>query len=390
MDDSSGPGSDSAPGRGKAYPLSDRERDYLMRGETGTDRPSRLKANIRKKRDRLPERLENLFLDVEYLAREDHLEPREWEDGWTRLAGSSRSGRRGEGFMRFGRRVGTMMRRLCLYPDGVSESDVWADIVFGFIDGLCFQEWDEHPRLRTEFMDSLLEKVEQRSGIEFDDRATTEENWFADWQDRRNAEVGGVQKISEILDSEDISRPRSVALGVHRFLCDGREVPPPEKITRDEVLGVVERNELVLRRKLQSRMATDISALQDRESGDLSALDFLVNIPDRFDPASSREIADEIGSPQEYLNNVAKLGLFLIGEEDISGEVWSGIPIIEQVGSSDTYGKREWQLTDYGKALRANHLDRSHSHRSLNNKEFAQEYFDHAVMDPEVRDHLEK
>jgi hypothetical protein len=360
-----------------------------MRGETGTDRPSRLKANIRQKRDRLPERLENLFLDVKVLAREDHLEPREWEDGWTRLVGSSGSGRRGEEHTQFCRRLGIMMRRMCLYPNGVSESDVWADLVFGFIDGLCFHLWDEHPRRRTEYMESLLEKVEQRSEIEFDERASTEENWFADWQDRHHAEVEGVQKIREILDSEDISRPKSVALRVHRILCDGREVPPPGEITRDEVLGVVERNELNLSMKLRYRIVTDIATLQNRESGDLTALDFLVNIPDTFDPASSREIADEIGSPQEYLNNVTKLGLFLIGEKAIDGEVWSGIHIIEQVGSSDTYGKREWQLSDYGKALRADHLDNSHSHRSLNSKDFAQECFDHAMMDLEVRDRLQ-
>lgn len=390
MADSDSPETSRAGGRREAYRLTDRERNYILNGDSGTDRPSRLMSNIRTKRNRLPERFRELFLDIEYLEPGGYFEPQEWETQWKRLMGVSSAGSVDREFVQFGRKLGIMTRRLNLYPENSLESDVWAGLIFGFIDGLCFHNWDDHPRHRNQFMESLLEKITRRSESDFDDRASEEEEWFSQWKGRQQVADESAQKITEILESEGIDRPRSIALSVCSILRNGTDELEPKKITSDKVMDTVETHELVRRRDLRIMILNDIEELESYSWDDLSSLEFLEHAPHPLEPASSRDIANELGSPQEYLSKVVKLGLFLMGEEQIDGEVWDGLPVIESVGSEDTYGNREWILTDYGKALRAIYLDQSHSFRSLEGKEFTQEHFDHALMDRKVRERLDQ
>lgn len=379
-----------AGGRREAYRLTDRERDYIRTSNAGTDRPSRLRNNIRTKRDRLPERFRELFLDVEVLELGDYFEPQEWEDGWKRLINMRSQEQIKREYLKFGRRLGVMTRRLTLYPDDPSESDIWADFIFGFLDGLCFHLWENHPRRRDELLQELLTKVEDRAEHVFDERASEEMEWFNEYTDRNQKRRKGIQEIEDILESEGIEQPKSIALQVYRLFGGRTYSPNPDEITKDEVVDIVGTNELVLRRELQAEIDQDIEELETCLWGDLSALDLLQNIPDTPEPISSRQIANKIDSPQKHLNSVVKLGLFLVGEEELNGELWDGMKVMELVESEDTYGDRKWRLTDYGKAVQEIYLDRSNSFKSLDEKESPQKYFEHAIVDPDVRDYLKR
>lgn len=379
----------SAEGRREEFRLTRRERKYIRSGESGTDRPSRLMENIRSKRDRLPERFRELFLDVQEFAHGDYFEPREWEDEWMRLMEAHNSERVDREFSRFGRELGKMTRELTLYPEDISKNDIWADIIFGFIDGLAIQNWEGHPRRRGEYLQTLLNSVEERSEVAFDERASREESWFNERQAERQKAAEGEQQIVEVLESEGVEEPRSIALQVAGILGDERLRVAPEDVSPESVLDIVETHDLLLRRNLRETISHDIDELQTRQFGNLTPLDVLEEITEVVHPVSSRDIADRIGSPQEYLNNVVKLCLFLVGEQEIDGEVWEGIEVIESVGEVDTYGQREWKLTSYGKALRSRYLGRSSSFYSFMGKEFEEEHINHALHDPDVRDHLQ-
>ncbi|RLM59921.1 hypothetical protein, partial [Halorubrum sp. Atlit-26R] len=73
--------------RPPSYALSERQRNYLTNGETGSYRESKLEADIQEKVEDLGHRLDHLLSDVELLARNGYLDEDYWQDVWLALVG---------------------------------------------------------------------------------------------------------------------------------------------------------------------------------------------------------------------------------------------------------------------------------------------------------------
>jgi hypothetical protein len=397
-------------GRRKEYRLTSRERNWADTGEAGTDRPSRLQKNIRDKRDLLDARFRDLFEDIEVLDREGYFEPQEWEDGWRDLMRIGKNRDLQEEFIfeprhepmwsstpafRFGKDLGEMVRQLMLYPQGIEDENVWSDLILGFIEELCFTEWDDHPRIRGDYMESLLEKVKHKSEIRFNEIATEEEEFFEKVYGGNNPREKLKEEIRDAISEsgeipyEEHRQIRLLSSDIFHILAenqDSREPEMEEEITPTLVERVVDEHDLLIRRELSSKINQDIQNLRKIESNDIKGTDIIGNFPEVIGTATSREIALSIGgsdgSVKKNLPEVVKLCLCLSDERDMDGLNWSSYNLLKRdIGSPDEYGKREWELTEYGKAVKSIYRQRSQSVSSTYSHIEASEFFESALIE---------
>jgi hypothetical protein len=305
-----------------------------------------------------------LFTDIERLEWGDYFTPGEWEDGWFSLIGASDVEDVSKGAQRFGQKIGLMLRQLALYPHSTDREELWADLISGFMYGLCFEEESQHPETRRETLDSLLGKVEQRVESKCSNREADEQEYFEQRMMKDTNRKQSESRITEILENESIEPAEDVAVDVLTILDDGYGEISPEEITRDQVIEVVENRDLAERRKLISKVREDITQLRTIEHGGISALELIEALDAPVKAVSSREVNHEFEG-RDALNNIEALGAFLLGEKKIDGTTWEGVQIVELDNPGAQYGESEWKLTDYGSALRSVHIQGSHSVTTL-------------------------
>lgn len=431
--------------------LSEAEYRYLKNGDVadgyiergGRERTDKLENQVEKKVELLPERFEILFEDVEQLHSgrfesehdgiveinesevDEHPKPAEYEhycpldtdagfDAWLSLMGfeekpTKREVRnsltysvvdRGSAPADFGAKLGLMAHRLMRWPDqdSVENEDLEADLIWGFLEGLCFK-WrragDLTPELVEETATEILDRMEQRIELAAEIWRERQE-WVRSgglkeiarrsmWGDEKRAMAN---RVNDILAARDVTSGREVGpeygerlsgekgdeearlcynivdyLINYHIESDGRigtvgqmqefkeKYGPREDfdvdslVTEKVVEQIIEEKRPREQAQLMELVKEDTQRLREkhRRRG-VSATNVLEEIAEANQRLTSSEIGNQLGA---YVGNVTRVAKDLAGV-DCEGreqyEVWIDRPLIEGNPGG-------WQLTNYGEAV---------------------------------------
>ena len=358
--------------------MSEDTKKYIETGETehSSYREFEFVDNIEKKIDRLPDRLELLYEDVELLKNADRaaemdVDRDKFRDCWLRIIGADdgfydsyeelyeysaadEDLRPSSGLVEFGRSLGCMANNLYMMNER-KLSERW-DIVWGFIDGLCISRGEsfENATHRREVMDALIEFLEDRTEEEAKiDRLLSSEKRRA----RRNRKEAERKIVTVLEDVEGEINPIWIREAIEERKTQDGETPPEwyadedwdvdEDITEEDIKKVIEEEEVKDKVHVLNKSREDIGELDGTEWRGVEAIELIraVHRADKGRVSSeviNREIHDlrshySDKNRKDYSRQIPKLA------EDLTGDDWFR-PIFKE-----TEGR--WELTAYGKLV---------------------------------------
>lgn len=415
----------------RPHRLLESERTYLGAGRApGSYRPHELDAKVDEKVSLLPDRVRALQADVELLDEAGRLDADTWGLPWLDLLGA----RDADGGLEaaftydegehevtddgevllggsvaatFGNRLGELVGRLLLTPEGTSLERVCTDVVWGF----CLGIGPDRMADRYRFAETCSERMTERATTEaraigtwWDDLREDLERWKAaatcfsayvesvlrrergidpeEWvvrrvekrlEDERGANwlrevvddgrapssVVPPERILECYDESGLDRIRALA-----FACEAVRGPLRsttwDGITPGDVLGaMVPSPSDRLRDAVEPETDPSVDSDGFPRSDDSTGSDHGHASEQRLDtgvssaePATIETVAARLEAPDRK-PAVAKLCRFLAGDDDVDGDSWPGPPAIELETDADRYTQWRVTLTPFGRALRA-------------------------------------
>lgn len=228
-------------GRGpkKTLRLTEREREFLKTGETGSYRTAALEKRVQEKVDNLPQRFETLFSDVELLDESGTLGVGTWSSGWSRLLGlpdEPTTEEMAEAFSfsrseeniypssnpaELGRRLGRMFDRLLLRPEGADLDAIRHDLIWGFALGIYLDRRpagemtvDDRKHRMSEVAEMLEERAEEALELDEEVRESIVEGMSRreQWREMREE---AIEHVADVLESEALVIDQKEHLGEH-------------------------------------------------------------------------------------------------------------------------------------------------------------------------------
>lgn len=404
----------------KSYELSEKEQSYLEDGTApGSYRPHELENRIEEKVERLPDRFRALFDDIELLNRgyfdsgdqasSERYLPLATDSGyhaWLDLMGFdepqtkqaivdefsyTREGH-GSAPARFGAHLGQMVNRLMRWPDfgGIEEEDIVADLVWGFLRGLTFDNRAARDVtedvVRDETAD-ILQQLHDRAEIYAESTGDPSNltNFFSRMNKRRELREQMARRVGDILMgrtsggtcpvfSELVERDHDsgdTAGGLFYEVVDHladkhlenddpvrstgqwfafckeheplAEFDVEEYLTEQRVLSIVQERRLVERVLLRKILDADAEVLAEKSWRGVSASRLLPVIIDE-ESISSKALAKTLET-SDYEGSVTGLAKQLAGQDS-----WpEGVTVFvdRPLLHGDASG---WQPTRYGRA----------------------------------------
>jgi hypothetical protein len=397
----------------KCYRLLDTERAYLEEGTaTGSYRDHELKERATEKVELLSDRFEHLFVDTELLERRfqeesNLLATEEGFQAWCRLMGLEGATRgeveealsfgrsqRGSAPADFGAELGKTVDRLMRWPEfgDVTEEDIVADLVWGFLRGLQFDrrvagevtgarvqdDTDEIIGRVAERVDTFTESLDTDSTPGFLLRQRSRQNKRQEMTTRvqdllvEDHSKDGEKLATEIAKrhEEDEDEVSDFARQVVGHIMDGavdgdqtigsfgqfqsfwdrygpaEEFDTGEIVTESKVYSVIEERRLDEKHELKRELEREAEALADKGRKGIPAADVLPLIVEDG-PLSSKEIATQVADSRNHAASVTRLAKDLAGDESGSTldgpKIWTARPLL----AGDPSG---WETTEYGKA----------------------------------------
>lgn len=414
--------------RPPSYALSEQQRDYLINGETGAYRESKLEADVQEKVEQLGHRLDHLLSDVELLAQNGYFDEGDWQDVWLALVGfdewehtpstfrtidggadtdrgptvdeiataftvgknPSRGRRPTSAPAELARDVGQMIYRLTIVPDEAPEEDaVLREMAWGMVQGF-YSDLRSSPmryeKPEAEPMSELLEYFDNRRDIEVEYNKDSRKMWqsmqeHSDAWDSIDQEIR--DRIRDILaaeglpvetfDFEAMETPKDTISvhDAHYLLIDhlvtdvdtdpdspiqgdkpftsgqhtlftraygpADEFDVEEVVTREDVLTIVTRYNMVTKAKLDPLVVEESERVEEMSWKTISAVDVLGFVSHVEGRPTSRQIAEGLETAS-HQDSVTKLCRDLAGRE-------TEAPIID----GDTRG---WELTEWGELIK--------------------------------------
>ena len=380
--------------------LSNQEYEYLKNGEVpDSDTRGKIENRARGRRDKLPERLEILFGDVEHLHRNGMLDDSEWLDRWIQWMAmediengvSPEEERRLYEYElgppaahRLGQNVGRMMAQLIPDDYGNDREDVKDDLLLGFVQGLYPGEMPASEitegsidEINEEAIAEIIEEVGDRvrekafesaeaarqSRTKYDPRVKREARETARGHIEDMFMQGSLtERVTEGVETDTIS---SASLNVVMDALFNEFGPAwyyPENddveevgwddipITEQEVREVIEERELGDDIGFWDMVEDDLQVAQEGTWSDISPYEVLDSIRRREGGANARSIANELS--ESDMGNVPYMQEVILpelnGQEVDRGKIdhgrWSERPLVEREGE-------QWWLTEYGEVL---------------------------------------
>lgn len=361
--------------------LSEREYEFLnlSRGPEMEELPDdwgyrrhELRSQVEQKVSRLPTRFRILADDLELLSWEDYLTPQIWKNDIDDLAFVGRN-RGGTSFapnqydesphrpIGIGELFGQMAAHLMIYHQQEEIQDVQADLVWGFIDQLCYEDTlDITPDTKRKYTEELLELVDQRCQQSVSEQKEVRENsaeWYQNSNDHREQLLN---KIQTVLEHHNIDIRKAM-----RYHIMDENIPDEERhdserteelienyLRPKQILNTVIDLELVEESKLLEILHEDANRLRSKSGKGIEMTDILHFVL-RLGPISSVEMGDRYQSKWDTPDRRPVAGITeaardLAGArdvEDFSGrDIWVDRPLLKG-------DKENWELTVYGKFL---------------------------------------
>lgn len=382
----------------KSYRLSEKERAYLQTGTApGSYRPHELDQRVDEKVSLLGKRVQQLIDDVALLDEVQRLEPKTWGRPWLNLLADSVGAQGiedpftydadspfgngdevvlgGSVLAELGRELGKLVSRLLVAPAGVDNTEIRADLAWGFLHGLG----PNTIRAQPTYLREASHVIGERAGAEIEHRKALAAG-FRDNLDSWQATADNV--TAHITDAlHEIRDEPPEAWMVHRiektveeeqgdgwlFIENDAEIEellPKSEIDRlYETLDIETDSKLLQAcRRLESTLETvewsDITAIEIVHAFDDYPPEFLA-FGDEADsgeqageePLTVREIALRLGDSQQS-PAVAKLARYLANEASVTGHEWPGPAVVTL--TEDPANLAQWTvtLTKFGEVLR--------------------------------------
>lgn len=336
---------DGRRGRREETRLTQGEKGYLESGDPGTYRESRLEDNITKKADRVPDRFECLFEDIELLRENGYFTGEVWGETWIDLFGlDALTGERWQDSVhvaveRFGMRLGEMARRLMIIPRGMDQQGLFTDLVMGFVQGVFPQN---NPNNLERLANDIEYKAEQ---VRAEQKRAA--NTFYSFKETASDHF---EQINELLKNNGIAEPKGYHARIVGEHCKEHGIG---QVTEQVVMDVIETERLIERQKLDEICRATVEKIEAAEWDGVDVTDVLRSAHDSNNGHESVTTDDIAGRVDEPHNRVNKIGKYLAGKDGEVGEQLDA-PIVE-LDRTGGFNHWQWSLTAYGQVVQ-NHL----------------------------------
>lgn len=375
--------------RKQSYHFSRKQFEYLMEDNAG-DSSSTYRSRTAERIRRLPARFDILFEDMEAVQRAQSglggdLDLDAWLDARLGLLDLDASATHeevieavsysperlsGSSVAEFGRQLGETARRLMLYPDMVEPEEVWAELLWGFLKGVCLshrQAGDVSADTLRTVTDDMTERLNQRVDPTAEEWETTKAN-LTNLMERGTRGEETQDRIRVLLEQRGIDPTPWLVSEVHWHVREHyREIgkadvfgltdqSPRDLVTAELVGQIVEEHRLHEGAALMDSLDTDLERIQDKTWRGPSAADVLEIVfefnEEGTQPRSedvNKRLNEHLGSEKRYTDKITRIGKDLAGvdcEHRDETATWDGddSPLLR----GDRNG---WETTAYGNAL---------------------------------------
>jgi len=347
--------------------LAEKERQYLMNeNNVDSNHQATLEDRIEEKVEGLPQVMGKLLYDTELLQMEGFFEPQYWEDNWEELincrnphvedvtaSAFSFSFNPESRMAGLGEELGKMTGRLTLYPRDVKKKEAWADLVEGFMYGLCFDGWKDAPEYRMEVLDDLLDLVETRAKGRLEEVNRREWDTFDSLQEHNKQRDKTLDRIEEILEKNGIEPTSWLVRKVNTAFWEEHdknifrdELSYAEELTEEKALQIAEETDLVEKSRIEREFSEILKKLRGVEWDEVTALEALENVPTFKEGFTTKKWVDTVAKAKiksknpelhekkvnsmvenrrkEFHSAIVKMGLYMTGDEKVGDEERSG------------------------------------------------------------------